>query len=240
MVDVEFARKCNITVCNIPAYGTSSVAQMVFAHILNHTQRVALHADSVKNGNWSNSTDFCYWNSPLIELKNKTLGLIGYGKIGKETAKIALAFGMQVLAYDLYVPKEIENQVKFSGLDDLLTKSDFVSLHCPLTPETNQFIDAVKITKMKSSAFLINTSRGALINEHALADALNNEMIAGSGLDVLSIEPPMPDNPLLKAKNCFITPHISWATIEARTRLMGIAAENIKMFLNGNERNVIN
>ena len=237
VVNVVEAKKRQIVVTNIPAYGTQSVAQMVFAHILNLTQAVGLHDGSVKQGEWTGSTDFCYWRSPLVELKDKTLGVVGYGKIGREVTKIALAFGMKVVAYDS-IRLEDKN-VAFTDLQTLFQKSDFISLHCPLTPETNKFINKDKVNLMKKTAFLINTSRGAIIDEYDLSEALNQNRIAGAGLDVLSKEPPALDNPLIQAKNCFITPHIAWATLEARERLLKQAVENIKAFLNGNPVNVI-
>ncbi|MCK4346675.1 MAG: D-2-hydroxyacid dehydrogenase [Bacteroidales bacterium] len=240
VVDIVAAKKKNIVVTNILTYGTSSVAQMVFAHIFNLTQHVGMHAESVKNGEWLNSKDFCYWTRPLIELREKILGIIGFGKIGKEVAKIALAFGMKVIVHDRFIEQNSDCEVLFVELATLLEESDFVSLHCPLTSDTYRFLNGDKIQRMKRSAFLINTSRGLLIDEAALADALNKEKIAGAGLDVLSKEPPIPENPLPKARNCFITPHIAWATIEARTRLMKIAVKNIQMFLSGDPINVVN
>jgi len=237
VVNVAEAKKHQIIVTNIPAYGTQSVAQMVFAHILNLTHAVGAHAQSVKEGAWSGSIDFCYWLTPLIELKDKTLGIVGYGKIGREVAKIALAFGMKILAYDP-VSREDENVV-FTDIQTVFQKSDFISLHCLLTQETNKFINKEKINMMKKTAFLINTGRGALIDEFDLADALNQGRIAGAGLDVLSKEPPLIDHPLLRAKNCFVTPHIAWATFAARERLLKQVVENIKAFLDGNPVNVI-
>ena len=237
VVDVAAAKELGIVVTNIPSYGTQSVAQMVFAHILNLVQSVGVHAESVKNGNWSGSSDFCYWLLPLVELKGKTMGIVGYGKIGKEVAKIARAFDMNVIAHDRFALKS--NDVILVELDELLRQSDFISLHCPLTAETNQFINKDKIQQMKSSAFIINTSRGALIDEMALSDALNSGRIAGAGLDVLSKEPPAAENPLLRAKNCFITPHIAWATQEARKRLLNQAIDNVISFLNGKPINIV-
>jgi glycerate dehydrogenase len=237
VVNVAAAKKHQIIATNIPAYGTQSVAQMVFAHILNLTQAVGLHAESVKEGKWAGSSDFCYWLRPLIELKDKTLGIVGYGKIGGEVAKIALAFGMNILACDP-VRKEDTN-VEFTDIQTVFKKSDFISLHCPLTQETNKFINKDIINLMHKSAYLINTGRGALIDEFDLADALNQDKIAGAGLDVLSKEPPLIDHPLLQAKNCFISPHIAWATLEARERLLKQAVENIKAFLAGHPVNII-
>ena len=237
VVNVAEAKKYQIIATNIPTYGTQSVAQMVFAHILNLTQAVGAHAESVRKGVWSGSTDFCYWLTPLIELKDKTLGVVGYGKIGREVAKIGLAFGMKILAYDP-ISKEDENAV-FTDIQTLFQNSDFISLHCPLNSETNKFINKDKMNLMKKTAFLINTGRGALVEENDLADALNQGRIAGAGLDVLSKEPPLIDHPLLRAKNCFISPHIAWATLAARERLLKQAVENIKAFLAGNPVNVI-
>ena len=237
VVNVAEAKKRHIIATNIPTYGTQSVAQMVFAHLLNLTQAVGLHAKSVKKGLWSGSADFCYWLTPLIELNDKTLGIVGYGKIGQEVTKIAGAFGMKVLVYDP-VSRE-DNEVEFVDIQTLFKESDFISLHCPLTSETNKFINKEKINLMKKTAYIINTSRGALIDEYDLADALHQGRIAGAGLDVLSKEPPAMDHPLLQVKNCFITPHIAWATLEARERLLKQAIENIKAFLAGNPVNVI-
>ena len=237
VVDVAAAKSKGITVTNIPTYGTPSVAQMVFSHILNLVQPVGMHSESVKSDQWSASSDFCYWIWPLIELKGKTLGIVGLGKIGREVAKISQAFDMKVIAHDRFVL--VDKEIPLVEFDELLKESDFISLHCPLTAETNKFINCERISQMKSSAFIINTSRGALIDEHALADALNQGRIAGAGLDVLSKEPPIPENPLLSAKNCFITPHIAWATLEARERLLNLAASNIVAFLDGTPVNTI-
>lgn len=237
VVDVAAAKSKGITVTNIPTYGTPSVAQMVFSHILNLVQPVGMHSESVKSGQWSASSDFCYWIWPLIELKGKTLGIVGLGKIGREVAKISQAFDMKVIAHDRFVL--VDKEIPLVEFDELLKESDFISLHCPLTAETNKFINHERISQMKSSAFIINTSRGALIDEHALADALNQGRIAGAGLDVLSKEPPIPENPLLSAKNCFITPHIAWATLEARERLLNLAVSNIVAFLDGTPVNTV-
>jgi glycerate dehydrogenase len=196
-----------------------------------------MHSESVKSGQWSASSDFCYWIWPLIELKGKTLGIVGLGKIGREVAKISQAFDMKVIAHDRFVL--VDKEIPLVEFDELLKESDFISLHCPLTAETNKFINHERISQMKSSAFIINTSRGALIDEHALADALNQGRIAGAGLDVLSKEPPIPENPLLSAKNCFITPHIAWATLEARERLLNLAVSNIVAFLDGTPVNTV-
>ena len=239
VVDVETAREAGIVVCNIPAYSTNSVAQMVFAHILNFTQRVGLHAQQVSSGQWSSHHDFCFWSTPQTELAGKTLGIIGFGRIGQQVARIGDAFGMKIIFYNRSSKKGIPSQFRQVTLEEVFRESDFLSINCPLTTENTGFVNASNIDQMKATAFLINTGRGQLINEQELADALNNERIAGAGLDVLSTEPPKPDNPLLKAKNCFITPHIAWATLEARTRLMQIAANNLKMFMEGKPVNVV-
>jgi len=239
VVDVKAAHKQNICLTNIPAYGTVSVAQMVFAHLLNLTQHVAEHGQSVQAGDWSRSRDFCYWNFPLVELAGLTMGIIGLGRIGQTTARLALDFGMKVIYFD--VEKSITPQVDAQAvdLDTLFQESDVVSLHCPLTDSNFRLVNEQRLKLMKPTAFLINTSRGPLIDERALADALNTGKIAGAGLDVLSREPPEADNPLLKAKNCYITPHIAWATRAARQRLMDIAVANIRAFLNGKPQNVV-
>lgn len=239
VVDTEAAKKSGIVVCNIPAYSTPSVAQMVFSHILNFTQNVSAHAQSVSNGDWSRSDDFAYWLKPQSELAGKTLGIIGFGQIGQAVAKIGLAFGMKVI-YNNRSKKGTQLDANQVELETLLGQSDFISINCPLTEENKGFINKTTIEKMKPSAFLVNTGRGPLINEEDLADALNAGKIAGAGLDVLSIEPAQTDNPLPKAKNCYITPHIAWATIEARKRLMEIAYQNLKAFINGKPINVVN
>ncbi|MBN2635621.1 MAG: D-2-hydroxyacid dehydrogenase [Prolixibacteraceae bacterium] len=239
VVDIEAARKAGIVVTNIPAYSTASVAQMVFAHILNFVQNVSGYAQSVSNGDWANSVDFAYFKTPQTELADKTLGIIGFGQIGQAVAKIGIAFGMNVIFHNRS-KKGINLNAEQVDLDSLFSRSDFISVNCPLTPDNKGFINKHSINKMKSSVFLVNTGRGQLINEQDLADALNSGRIAGAGLDVLSTEPPLKSNPLPKAKNCFITPHIAWATKEARTRLMHTASENIKSFLNGKPQNVIN
>lgn len=239
IVDIAAAKNKGIIVTNIPTYGSDSVAQMVFAHILNLTQRVAHHAQTVKNKVWANGSDFCYWDYPLIELKDKTIGIIGFGRIGKTIARIALAFKMKVNIFDVFPTSNLEEGIKSISLEELLKTSDFVSLNCPLTKDNEGMIDYSRLLLMKPTAFLINTSRGPLINEEDLAKALNNGLIAGAGLDVLKIEPPVKDNVLYEASNCYITPHISWATKDARNRLLNIAVNNIKEFLNGNPINVI-
>lgn len=239
VIDVEAAKNNGIVVTNIPEYSTASVAQMVFSHILNFAQNVSVHAASVSYGEWANSIDFAYWKTPQTELAGKTLGIIGFGQIGQAVAKIGLALGMEVI-FNNRNQKQTELKATQVDLETLLSESDFISINCPLTPENAGFINKETIEKMKSTAFLVNTGRGPLINEQDLADALNSGKIAGAGLDVLSVEPASKNNPLPSAKNCFITPHIAWATFEARTRLMNIATENLKSFINGNPQNVVN
>jgi len=237
IVDWEYCKEKSIPVCNIPSYSTSAVAQLTFALILEHTNAVAIHSNSVHSGEWSACNDFCYWKTPLSELENKTLGIIGFGKIGKAVAKIAEAFGMKVLASTNH-PSPFMN-VEFCSKDELLEKSDFVSIHCPLTPATEGMVNKDFLEKMKKSAILINTSRGQVVNETDLAEALRNETIAGAGLDVMTAEPPKSDNPLLGIANCYITPHIAWAGYETRARLMSICRENLEAFLNGKTQNLV-
>ncbi|MEW5975966.1 MAG: D-2-hydroxyacid dehydrogenase [Acidobacteriota bacterium] len=241
IVDVDAAKANGIVVSNIPTYGTASVAQMVFAHLLQYCQNVKTHSDAVRAGEWSVNPDWCFWKTPLIELSGRTMGIVGFGRIGRQVGKIADALGMRVLAHDSIQnnPPDYEG-FAFVSLDELLKQSDAVSLHCPLFPETKGLINTQRINLMKPTAFLINTSRGPLIVDQDLADALNSGRIAGAGLDVLSVEPPPPDNPLLKAKNCQLTPHIAWATKEARARLMDIAVDNALAFLKGKPQNVVN
>lgn len=234
VVDIDEAKARGIVVTNIPAYSTASVAQMVFAHILNITQRVGYYADENVRGRWTNNPDFCYWDTNLVELDGKKMGIVGYGNIGKATARIALAFGMEVLAYTSKEQKDLPQGVKKATLDELFAESDVISLHCPLTPDTKELVNANRLKAMKPNAILVNTGRGPLINEQDLADALNEGRIAGAGLDVLSVEPSVAGNPLLSAKNCFITPHIAWATKEARSRLMDIAINNLRSYQEGN------
>ncbi len=231
VVDINAAHEQGITVTNIPAYSTASVAQMVFAHILNITNDIANYAHEARNEKWSTCPDFCYWNKPIIELADKSMGVIGLGNIGMAVAKIALAFGMKVLAATSKPQSSLPEGITASTIDNVLKNADIISLHCPLTENTKEMINGESIKKMKRSAILINTGRGPLVNEQDLATALNNGNIAAFGADVLSIEPARADNPLLKAKNCYITPHIAWATTEARTRLMSIAVENVRQFI---------
>jgi glycerate dehydrogenase len=238
VVDIRAAKKAGICVTNIPAYSTVSVAQMVFSHILNFAQNVSVHAASVAAGDWQKNADFAYWKTPQTELTGKTLGIIGFGQIGQAVAKIGLAFGMKII-FNNRSKKNTAIEATQVELETLLSSSDFISINCPLTDENSGFINKTTISKMKPSAFLINTGRGPLINERDLADALNRGKIAGAGLDVLSVEPAAADNPLTTAKNCYITPHIAWATFEARTRLMNIAIANLKAFIAGKPQNVV-
>ncbi|MBQ8243124.1 MAG: D-2-hydroxyacid dehydrogenase [Bacteroides sp.] len=233
VVDIDEARNRGIVVTNIPAYSTASVAQMVFAHVLNITQRVGYYATENANGRWTNSVDFCYWDTDLVELDGKKMGIVGLGNIGRATARIAQAFGMEVLVVTSKEQSALPEGMKKVTLDELFAQSDVVSLHCPLTPDTKEMVNAARLQTMKPSAILINTGRGPLVNEQDLADALNEGRIAAAGLDVLSVEPSVTGNPLLGARNCFITPHIAWATKEARIRLMDIAVNNLKSYQEG-------
>jgi glycerate dehydrogenase len=233
VVDIDAAKARGIVVTNIPAYSTASVAQMVFAHILNITQRVGYYADENKQGRWTKNADFCYWDTHLVELQGKKMGIVGFGNIGQATARIAQAFGMEVCVYSSKPQFALPSGIKKMELDELFGECDVVSLHCPLTPDTKEMVNAERLSKMKPNAILINTGRGPLINEQDLADALNGGKIAAAGLDVLSVEPSVEGNPLLGARNCFITPHIAWATLEARTRLMDIAVQNLKSYQKG-------
>lgn len=241
VVDCRYAKELGITVCNIPAYSTNAVAQLVFAFILQVTNEVSLHAQAVRNGEWCDCPDFCFWKKPLTELAGKTIGIIGFGSIGKKVAKLAQAFDMSVLAYTAHPEKNRDiDSVEFTDLDILLSESDIITCHCPLTPQTTGIINENTISKMKKSAIFINTSRGPVVDEQALADALNNERIKAAGLDVLETEPALKENPLLTAKNCYITPHIAWAAKETRERLLNILEENIIAYLNGKPQNVVN
>lgn len=241
VVDVDYAKKRGILVANVPGYGTASVVQMTFALLLELCQHVQSHSDSVFEGDWSRSLDFCYWKHPLVELEGKTMGIIGLGNIGQKVADVAGAFGMNVIGQSRRQSDQTHRKnFRWAGLHELLSESDVVSIHCPLFPETQGLINKKTLKLMKSSAFFLNTSRGPLMVDQDLADALNAGVIAGAGIDVLSVEPPSANNPLFKAKNCLITPHIAWATIEARSRLMGIAENNLSSFLNGNPINIVN
>lgn len=234
VVDVAECRRLNIMVSNIPSYGTTSVTQSVFSHILNITNAVAQHSKGVKEeGKWVKAPDWCYWDTNLIELKDRTLGIIGFGRIGQQTARVALAFDMKVVAFDTYVKKSPVPGVEMLALAQLCRQSDMITLHCFLTPENTGMVNTALLSTMKKNCILVNTSRGQLIKDADLADALNQGVIAGAGLDVVEVEPPLASNPLFKAKNCFITPHISWATHESRERLMNFAADNASRFLAG-------
>lgn len=233
IIDTEAAARQGVVVANIPAYSTMSVAQMAFAHILNITNHVASYAREVADGKWTNCPDFCFWDSTLTELAGKTMGIVGLGNTGMATARIAVAMGMKVVALTSKSADTLPEGITPAPLDDVLASADVVSLHCPLTPSTRHLINAASIAKMKPSAILINTGRGPLVDEQAVADALNGGRLAAFGADVLSQEPPRGDNPLLSARNCFLTPHIAWATIEARTRLMSTATENVRQFIAG-------
>lgn len=251
VVDCEAARKRNIAVSNAPNYSTDSVVQCAFAHILNLSFQLAAHDQAVVEGKWTNCPHFCFWDTSLMELKDKKLGIVGFGAIGRGVAKIGHAFEMQVLAYGPHlkvgalISENVEangsalQRVKCLDLDQLIQESDVISLHCPLTVANKKMVNAAFLAKMKPTAFLINTARGGLVDEQALADALNSERISGAGLDVLASEPPHSGNPLIGAKNCVISPHIAWATVEARSRLMELAAENLKMFLQGTPQNLV-
>lgn len=240
IVDVVVAKEKGIVVTNIPSYGTSSVAQMTFALLLEMTNNAGAHSISVSNGDWQNNKDWSYWKHPLVELAGKTLGIIGYGRIGQSVGKIAQAFDMKVIAMaNNHIESLVNENMRYAELDDLLSKADIISLHCPLNDSTVGIINKHNINKMKHGVMLINTSRGQLVVEADLAKALNDGKVGGAALDVLSSEPPNSNNPLLKAKNCIITPHISWAPIESRRRLMGIAIQNLEAFIEGEELNSI-
>lgn len=240
VVDTKAARERGIVVTNIPAYSTDSVAQMVFAHLLNVSNHVDHYAEETRNGVWSRCLDFCYWNTPLFELAGKTLGVVGLGHIGMKVAQIAQAFGMNVLAYTSKSPDQLPEWIRKTTLDGLLGASDVVSLHCPLTDTTRELMNSASIEKMRDGAILINTGRGPLVNEADVADALVSGKLGAYCADVLSSEPPSASNPLIGMPNAFITPHVAWATLEARLRLMDIAVCNIKSFLAGSPTNVVN
>lgn len=240
IIDGKAARDRNIVVSNIPAYSTTAVAQLVFAFILQISNKVSMHSDAVYDGEWCACPDFCFWKAPFAELDGKTIGIIGFGSIGQRVAGIAKAFGMNVIVFTPHPKPDVFKDVNFVSFNDLLKDADIVTCHCPLTPDTENLINKDALSKMKKSAILINTSRGPVVDEKALADALNNDMIQGAGLDVLRVEPPTEDNPLLHAKNCYITPHIAWAAYETRARLMGILEQNIKAYVEGHPQNVVN
>lgn len=240
IIDTEAAKAHGVVVTNIPAYSTNSVAQMVFAHLLNITNSVQHYTDEARAGIWSKNPDFSYQNTLLVELHRKKIGIVGLGNIGKAVARIAIGFGMEVFAYTTKSHFQLPPEIHKMDLDDLFRECDIVTLHCPLTPKTKNLVNAERLKTMKPTAILINTSRGPVVNEQDLADALNNGTIYAAGVDVLSEEPAVANNPLLTARNCFITPHIAWATKEARIRLMEITIENIKAFLDGQPVNVVN
>lgn len=240
VVDYVYAREKGIAVSNVPAYGTASVSQFSIALLLEICHHIGHHAQTVKEGRWQNCQDWCYWDYPLIELEGKTMGIIGFGRIGQAEGRVAKALGMKVLAYDLY-PNDSGRAIgEYVDLDTLFAQADVVSLHCNLTPENTGLINKQTIAKMKDGVILINNARGQLIDEQDVADALNSGKIAAAGLDVVYSEPIKADNPLLKAKNCLITPHISWAPMESRQRIMDCTVENVKGYLQGQLRNVVN
>lgn len=240
VVDLTAARERGIPVTNVPAYATASVAQLTFALLLELTLHAGRHSESVHRGGWTRSKDFCYWEGSLVEIAGLTLGLVGFGNIAQAVARIALACQMNVLVRARRPRPDPSQGLRFADLETVFRQSDVISLHCPLTPDTKHLINAERLAWMKPGALLINTGRGPLIDEPALADALNSGRLAGAGLDVLSLEPPPADNPLLAAKNCIITPHIGWATRAARLRLMKVAVDNVRAFLEGEPQNVVN
>ena len=240
IVDVQAAREQGIPVCNVPEYGTPNVAQATFALLLELTNRVGHHAQTVRDGRWCDSPDFCYWDFPQVELAGLTMGIVGLGRIGQAVARIATAFGMGVLAFDQFPPAVVPDGVGLADLGTLFRNSDVVTLHCPLTADNRELINTARLALMKPTAYLVNTARGGLVNDADLARALNEDRLAGAGLDVLSVEPPLRDNPLLTAKNCLVTPHIAWATRAARARLIRTTVNNVRAFLDGQPINVVN
>lgn len=239
VVDVEAARRYGIIVTNIPAYSTASVAQMVMAHLLNITQSVDYYAQQNYAGRWSSNPDFCYWDNRLIELAGKQMGIVGFGRTGSAVARLAQAFGMRIVTYTSKPQDTLPDGVEKCSLDTLFATSDVVSLHCPLVPATHHLVNAERLAQMKATAILINTARGPIVDEEALAQALNSGMLYAAGVDVLCEEPPRAQSPLLKARNCFVTPHIAWATLEARTRLLQICEANLRAFTEGHPQNVV-
>ena len=239
IIDVATARERGVVVTNVPTYGTRSVAQHTFALLLELTQHVGHHARTVRESRWVRSVDWCYWDRPLVELDGLTLGVVGFGRIGQAVGALGAAFGMNVLATLSSSAKSAPPNIATVNLDELFKQSDVVSLHCPLTAQTRHLVNTERLARMKPTAFLLNTSRGQLVDEAALAEALNSDRLAGAGLDVLAAEPPNAENPLLTAKNCFITPHIAWATRAARARLMQAAEQNVRAFLQGQPQNVV-
>lgn len=239
IIDLEAARAHHVVVSNIPAYSTDSVAQMTFAHILNITNRIEHYAQQNREGRWAHNQDFCYWDTPLPEIAGKTIGIVGLGNIGCKVARIARCFGMDVFAYTSKNAADLPEGIQKTTMEGLFGASDIITLHCPLTPETRELINADSIKEMKRGAIIINTGRGPLVNEKDVADALKSGQLGGYGADVMSKEPPAADNPLFKAPNAFITPHIAWATLEARQRLMQIAVDNVRAFIKGAPQNVV-
>ncbi len=241
VVDVEAARERGITVCNVPAYSTMSVAQMVFAHLLDITNEVAHYTAAVRQGQWTTSKDFCFYDTPLVELDGRTMGIVGLGNIGMAVARMAQAFGMRVVAYSSKPQSELQSLgiEHVATYDELFSRSDVLSLHCPLTPETHHLVNAQRLALMKHTAIFINTGRGPLVDEQALADALNSGRLYAAGVDVLAEEPPRQGSPLISARNCRITPHIAWATLEARQRLVSTAIENVIAFAEGKPVNIV-
>jgi glycerate dehydrogenase len=240
VVDASAAQARGVPVTNVPTYGTRSVAQMTFALLLELTQRVGHHAQTTRSGRWNQCPDFCYWDFPLIELDGLTIGIIGFGRIGRAVSELAAAFGMRLLVHSRSQPEGLPACARCVGLDTLLRESDVVSLHCPLTEKTRNLMNRERLSLMKPTAFLLNTSRGPLVDEAALAHALNAGTLAGAGLDVLALEPPRDGSPLFQAPNCYVTPHVAWATRSARSRLLDIAVENVRAFLKGRPQNVVN
>lgn len=240
IVDIEAARERDIPVSNVPVYGTDAVAEYVFALVTNHFRRPVLHAELVQKGEWKKSGDFSFWRTPLAELAGKTIGIVGFGRIGRRVGELAAAFKMEVLAHDTYHGNPPDYGFAWSEVDELFSRSDVVTLHCNQTPENTEMVNKALLSRMKPSAFFVNTARGGLVNERDLADALNNEALAGAAVDVVSSEPIKEDNPLFSARNILVTPHIAWAALEARIRLMETTAENIRAFQAGKPINVVN
>ncbi|NCB99853.1 MAG: D-2-hydroxyacid dehydrogenase [Clostridia bacterium] len=240
IIDTKTADEMGIVVANIPSYGTEAVAQFTMALLLEVASKVGMHAEAVKKGQWSESTDFCFWNAPLLELDGKTMGIIGFGAIGKAVGRKAEAFGMEVLAYSHEMDKSLEGpHCHLASIEEIYEKSDVITLHCPLTPENQGMINKDTIEKMKDGVIILNTGRGGLINEEDLRDALNSGKVGGAGVDVASTEPVQPDNALLQAKNLWMTPHIAWAPLETRQRLMNMAVANVNAFLAGSPTNQV-
>jgi glycerate dehydrogenase len=240
-VDIAAARSRGIPVSNVPEYGTESVAQLTFALLLELCNQVALHAEAVRAGEWTRAQTFSFWKMPLVELAGRTMGIVGFGRIGRSVGEVAHALGMGVLAHDQFQVNDPAYQpFAWAGLDELFTKADVISLHCPLTPENRGLVNRARLRLVKPTAYLLNTARGPLVVEEDLAEALNDGRLAGAGLDVVAREPIAPDNPLLTARNCLVTPHIAWATVEARQRLLDTAVANVASFLAGTPTNVVN